>query len=213
MGAGARGECPQRRGNCLVVTARPPLRVLGIDPGTASTGFGVVDARAQTLSTVTGGVISTGVGRSARAPAGRDRRTPVRAARRARRPTRSRSRRSSSAATSAAPSRSVRPAARCWPPPGARRRPVLLLHAAGGEARGLRQRRARRRTRCSGWSARCWGWRRRRPPTTPPTRSRSRSATRTQHAGREASGRGRRIRTHDRLPQRQGDGSRVPITS
>jgi crossover junction endodeoxyribonuclease RuvC len=43
-----------------VVTARPPLRVLGIDPGTASTGFGVVDAGAQTLSTVTGGVISTG---------------------------------------------------------------------------------------------------------------------------------------------------------
>jgi crossover junction endodeoxyribonuclease RuvC len=42
------------------VTAKAPLRVLGIDPGTASTGFGVVDAGAQTLSTVTGGVISTG---------------------------------------------------------------------------------------------------------------------------------------------------------
>jgi crossover junction endodeoxyribonuclease RuvC len=42
------------------VTASPPLRVLGIDPGTASTGFGVVDSRAQSLSTVSGGVISTG---------------------------------------------------------------------------------------------------------------------------------------------------------
>jgi crossover junction endodeoxyribonuclease RuvC len=35
------------------------LRVLGIDPGTASTGFGVVDSEAQGLSTITGGVIST----------------------------------------------------------------------------------------------------------------------------------------------------------
>ena len=42
------------------MTATAPLRVLGIDPGTASTGFGVVDSGAQTLSTVTGGVISTG---------------------------------------------------------------------------------------------------------------------------------------------------------
>jgi crossover junction endodeoxyribonuclease RuvC len=41
------------------VTARARLRVLGIDPGTASTGFGVVESEAQALSTVTGGVIST----------------------------------------------------------------------------------------------------------------------------------------------------------
>jgi crossover junction endodeoxyribonuclease RuvC len=41
------------------VTARAPLRVLGIDPGTASTGFGVVESQAQTFSTLTGGVIST----------------------------------------------------------------------------------------------------------------------------------------------------------
>jgi crossover junction endodeoxyribonuclease RuvC len=39
---------------------RQPLKVLGIDPGTASTGFGVVEAHAQALRTVTGGVISTG---------------------------------------------------------------------------------------------------------------------------------------------------------
>ena len=44
------------------MTATNPLRVLGIDPGTASTGFGVVDSRAQALSTVTGGVISTASG-------------------------------------------------------------------------------------------------------------------------------------------------------
>src|SRR5687767_839505 len=41
------------------VTAAAPLRVLGIDPGTASTGFGVVESQAQVLTTVTGGVIST----------------------------------------------------------------------------------------------------------------------------------------------------------
>ena len=41
------------------MTATSPLRVLGIDPGTASTGFGVVESRAQDLRTVTGGVIST----------------------------------------------------------------------------------------------------------------------------------------------------------
>jgi crossover junction endodeoxyribonuclease RuvC len=33
--------------------------VLGIDPGTASTGFGIVESQAQRLSTVCGGVIST----------------------------------------------------------------------------------------------------------------------------------------------------------
>ena len=41
------------------MTAQAPLRVLGIDPGTASTGFGVVESHAQTLTTLTGGVIST----------------------------------------------------------------------------------------------------------------------------------------------------------
>jgi crossover junction endodeoxyribonuclease RuvC len=41
------------------VTTTSALRVLGIDPGTASTGFGVVDSEAQALSTITGGVIST----------------------------------------------------------------------------------------------------------------------------------------------------------
>ena len=44
------------------MTAASPLRgfrVLGIDPGTASTGFGVVESSAQQLRTLTGGVIST----------------------------------------------------------------------------------------------------------------------------------------------------------
>lgn len=35
------------------------LRVIGIDPGTASTGFGVVESRARSLTTLTGGVIAT----------------------------------------------------------------------------------------------------------------------------------------------------------
>jgi crossover junction endodeoxyribonuclease RuvC len=41
------------------MTAPVPLRVLGIDPGTASTGFGVVESASQRLSAVCGGVIST----------------------------------------------------------------------------------------------------------------------------------------------------------
>lgn len=41
------------------MTARVPLRILGIDPGTASTGFGVVESRVQRLRAVCGGVIST----------------------------------------------------------------------------------------------------------------------------------------------------------
>ena len=44
------------------MTATAPIRVLGIDPGTASTGFGVVESQAQALRTVTGGVISTAAG-------------------------------------------------------------------------------------------------------------------------------------------------------
>ncbi len=44
------------------MTARAKIRVLGIDPGTASTGFGIVESHAQRLSTVCGGVISTGSG-------------------------------------------------------------------------------------------------------------------------------------------------------
>jgi crossover junction endodeoxyribonuclease RuvC len=47
------------------VSARPTERVddgnvvLGIDPGTASTGFGVVERRGSTLASLGGGVIST----------------------------------------------------------------------------------------------------------------------------------------------------------
>jgi crossover junction endodeoxyribonuclease RuvC len=44
------------------VTQRAQITVLGIDPGTASTGFGIVESGAQRLSTVCGGVISTSAG-------------------------------------------------------------------------------------------------------------------------------------------------------
>ncbi len=44
------------------MTKPAQIRVLGIDPGTASTGFGIVESRAQRLSTVCGGVISTSAG-------------------------------------------------------------------------------------------------------------------------------------------------------
>ena len=36
-----------------------PLTVLGVDPGTAATGYGIVVARGQALSAVCGGVITT----------------------------------------------------------------------------------------------------------------------------------------------------------
>jgi crossover junction endodeoxyribonuclease RuvC len=41
-----------------------PLTVLGVDPGTASTGFGIVAAEGQRLSAVCGGVITTSTGES-----------------------------------------------------------------------------------------------------------------------------------------------------
>jgi crossover junction endodeoxyribonuclease RuvC len=41
------------------VTEQVRIRVLGIDPGTASTGFGIVESQGQRLATVCGGVIST----------------------------------------------------------------------------------------------------------------------------------------------------------
>jgi crossover junction endodeoxyribonuclease RuvC len=44
------------------VTAPRAIRVLGIDPGTASTGFGVVESRGGRLAAVCGGVISTPAG-------------------------------------------------------------------------------------------------------------------------------------------------------
>jgi crossover junction endodeoxyribonuclease RuvC len=39
-----------------------PLTVLGVDPGTAATGYGIVLARGQALSAVCGGVITTMAG-------------------------------------------------------------------------------------------------------------------------------------------------------
>ena len=44
------------------MTAPAPLRILGIDPGTASTGFGVVESAGQRLTALCGGVISTPAG-------------------------------------------------------------------------------------------------------------------------------------------------------
>jgi crossover junction endodeoxyribonuclease RuvC len=39
-----------------------PFTVLGVDPGTAATGYGVVEARGASLTAVCGGVIRTSVG-------------------------------------------------------------------------------------------------------------------------------------------------------
>jgi crossover junction endodeoxyribonuclease RuvC len=39
-----------------------PLTILGVDPGTAATGYGIVVSRGQSLSAVCGGVITTPAG-------------------------------------------------------------------------------------------------------------------------------------------------------
>jgi crossover junction endodeoxyribonuclease RuvC len=41
------------------MSARTPVTVLGIDPGTAATGYGVVGARGRELTALAGGVIET----------------------------------------------------------------------------------------------------------------------------------------------------------
>jgi crossover junction endodeoxyribonuclease RuvC len=43
----------------VAIAESVPLTVLGIDPGTASTGYGVVESRGGRLTAVCGGVIST----------------------------------------------------------------------------------------------------------------------------------------------------------
>ena len=92
--------------------------------------------------------------------------------------TRWRSRRSTSAATCAARSRSARRAARCWRPPGARRA-LLLLHAAGREAGGVRERSGRQGAGPADGGGAARPRRSRRRPITPPTRSPWRFATRS----------------------------------
>jgi crossover junction endodeoxyribonuclease RuvC len=41
------------------MSAAPALTILGIDPGTASTGYGVIEVRGQDMSAVCGGVVAT----------------------------------------------------------------------------------------------------------------------------------------------------------
>jgi crossover junction endodeoxyribonuclease RuvC len=43
----------------VAIVSSAPFTVLGIDPGTASTGYGVVESRGGRLTAVSGGVIST----------------------------------------------------------------------------------------------------------------------------------------------------------
>ncbi len=128
--------------------------VLGIDPGTASTGYGVVQGAGSRLQRLAEGVIADAPGGRARAPPGRDpcprrgaaRRASPRCARdrgallRRQRPHRVRGR---PGARRRAPGR--RPA----------RRAVPLLHAPAGQGRGLRQRPGRTRTRSRGWWRGC----------------------------------------------------------
>ena len=109
-------------------------------PGTASTGFGVVDSEAQALQHDHRRCHLDGARRADRAPAGLDRRPPLRTARRAP------ARRARDRGGVLRPQRPQRVRGRS----GARRRagrrgrarrPLLLVHAPGGEARGVRERR------------------------------------------------------------------------
>ena len=161
--------------------------VLGIDPGTAHTGFGVVLSRGQQLAALDGGVIGTGPDEALERRLARIHARVVRPDRRARARRRSRSRTSSSARTRARRSPSARRAARSCCRPGMARHPVLLVHAAGGQAGGLRV--AARADKQPGAADGRRAARRcpsRRSPTTPPTRSPSRSATPTAPACKAA---------------------------
>ena len=141
--------------------SEPPRRipgvhviVLGIDPGVANTGYGIVAHDRGRLVALDGGVIETAAGDDAgRAPGAHPRagrraagRIPARCGRgrgpllRLQRPQRVRRR------------------------PGPRRRhprrrpardPLRVLHASAGQDRGLRLRPRRTRSRSSGWSRRC----------------------------------------------------------
>ena len=162
------------RGKASGRARRMPRRwcVLGIDPGLANTGYGVVAARRSAASPLDGGVISTPAGVPAGAAPGQSARGSVRAARRAPRPTPSPSRTSTSAQTPL----SLRGRA------GARRRAARRRPAAASRARRYTPQQVKRRcaaaaarprTRSRRWSARCSAL-----PDAPPARPRHRRARR-----------------------------------
>ena len=153
--------------------------VLGIDPGVANTGYGIVAHDRGRLVALDGGVIETrrGPGRG-RAP----RRTSTRASASCwtpTSPTRSRSRTSTSAPTRARAFAVGQARGVVILAAGQRDDPLRVLHAPAGQGRGLRLRPSRPRSRCSAWSRRCSRCPSCPSPTTRPTRSRSRSATPT----------------------------------
>ena len=154
------------------------MLVLGIDPGTASTGYGVVPRRRLAPARGRRGHDPDPPGRAARAAAGRH--PPARrgAARRA--PARGDGHRG-------AVLRRQRPH-RVRGRPGARRGPAGRRPARRADARPTPRSRSRARSaptaaptrpRSRGWSRGCSAWPRRRRPTTPPTRWRWPSATST----------------------------------
>ena len=96
------------------------MLVLGIDPGTASTGYGIVRSAGSRLQALEEGVIETRAGVALERRLAQIHAARRRAARRAPRPTRWRSRSCTSAPTSGRRSRSGRRAASCcWPPASA----------------------------------------------------------------------------------------------
>ena len=171
--ASAKASAPRRRITAVMVI------VLGIDPGTANTGYGVVARARAHLRALDGGVIRRRPGEPLEAPARRDPRARERADRRARArgdggrgPLLRRKR-------AHARSRSGRRAARCCSPPASAGIPCCSLHAAAIKRRRLRERPRRQGPGPADGRGRCWRSTSRPRPTTRPTRSRWRSATPT----------------------------------
>ena len=182
-GAGPRGadaaadgsqeaSAPRRRISTMVV-------VLGIDPGTAHTGYGVVVARGTKLAALDGGVIETAAGRPARAAPGAHPRAGVRPDRRAPAATRWRSRSSTSARTSRSAFAVGQARGVVLLAAGHGRAALLLLHAAAGQAGRLRIGPRGEGPGAADGRARCSRCPSRPSPTTPPTRWRWPSATPT----------------------------------
>ncbi len=152
--------------------------VLGIDPGLANTGYGVVARRGDGLVALDGGVITTPAGIAQETRPGRHPRSRRRPARRAC------ARRSRAGGALLRPERAHRlrgrPRARGGDAGG---RPARHCRAPATRRRRSRARSAAtaapRRSRSHAWSRRCWGSPTPLGQTTPPTRSPSRSATQT----------------------------------
>ena len=176
---------------------------MGIDPGAANLGFGVVRVEGSHMVALDGGVVETHAGAADRAAAGADPRARWRELIAWHEP-------QAMALEEVYFGKNVRSAMAVGQASG-----VAMLAAAAARRRAVSPTRRRRsrwpsaapappaRTRCSAWSGPCSACPSRRRPTTPPTRSRWRSATAA------AAATGRRSTLAGRGAARAGSGRRM----